>query len=116
MLRLIRALRAQFQKLPPPMRTMIELLPLVIALSAFLNLPRVGREAVNSVTLSEFFGDADTLAILGLIGVATVGIVGMAWLIYLFSQATWDDPREALYRDELAPESENNAAGTTASE
>ncbi|MCB9437198.1 MAG: hypothetical protein H6673_09435 [Anaerolineales bacterium] len=95
----MRAIRKQLQKLPPPMRTMVELLPLVIALSAFLNLPRVGRDAVNSVSLAEFLESANWLSIAAFGGIVLVGATGLAWLVFLFSQATWDDPRDALYEN-----------------
>lgn len=95
----MRTMRNQLKKLPPPMRTMVELLPLLIALSAFLNLPRVGRETINSVSLVEFLGNANGLAIMALGGIIFVGGVGLVWLLFLFSQATWDDPRDALYEN-----------------
>jgi hypothetical protein len=72
-----------------PLKTLIEILPIVIALTAILSYSTIRNVTdVALVTpLSEVLGGVP-LWVAGLMGlVALVGVLGMGWLIYVFSRA-----------------------------
>ncbi|MBE7555337.1 MAG: hypothetical protein HS126_30165 [Anaerolineales bacterium] len=72
-----------------PLKTLIELLPVIIALTALLSYSTI-RNVTNVALvtpLAEVLGGVP-LWVAGLMGlVALVGILGMGWLIYIFSRA-----------------------------
>jgi hypothetical protein len=72
-----------------PLKTLIELLPLLIALTAIFSYSTI-RNVTNVALitpLNEVLGGVP-LWVAGLMGlVALVGLLGMGWLIYLFSRA-----------------------------
>lgn len=72
-----------------PLKTLIELLPLLIALTAIFSYSTIRNVTdVALVTpLTEVLGGVP-LWVAGLMGmVALVGLLGMGWLIFLFSRA-----------------------------
>ncbi|GAB4410039.1 MAG: hypothetical protein Fur0044_03660 [Anaerolineae bacterium] len=82
---------AEVEKARPrwPLKTLIELLPLLIALTAIFSYSTI-RNVTNVALitpLNEVLGGVP-LWVAGLMGlVALVGLLGMGWLIYLFSRA-----------------------------
>lgn len=72
-----------------PLKTLIEILPLLIALTAIVSYSTIRNVSnVALVTpLPEVLGGVP-LWVAGLMGlVALVGMLGMGWLIYIFSRA-----------------------------
>ncbi len=72
-----------------PLKTLIELLPLLIALTAIFSYSTIRNVTdVALVTpLNQVLGEVP-LWVAGLMGmVALVGLLGMGWLIFLFSRA-----------------------------
>lgn len=72
-----------------PLKTLIEILPILIALTVFFSYSTIRNVSdVSLVTpLSEVLGGVP-LWVAGLMGMITlVGFLGMGWLIYLFSRA-----------------------------
>ena len=72
-----------------PLKTLIEILPLIIALTAIFSYSTIKNVAqVDLVTpLEEVLGGVP-IWVAGLMGmIAIVGVLGMTWLIYLFSRA-----------------------------
>lgn len=72
-----------------PLKTLIEILPLIIALTAIASYSTIRNVSnVALVTpLQEVLGGVP-LWVAGLMGlVALVGLLGMGWLIYIFSRA-----------------------------
>ena len=72
-----------------PLKTLIEIIPIVVALTAVFSYSTIKNVSnVNLVTpLEEVLGGVP-IWVAGLMGlVALVGIMGMGWLIYIFSRA-----------------------------
>jgi hypothetical protein len=72
-----------------PLKTLLEILPIIIALTAMLSYSTIRNVSnVALVTpLTEVLGGVP-LWVAGLMGlVALVGVLGMGWLIYVFSRA-----------------------------
>jgi len=72
-----------------PLKTLIEIIPIIVALTAVFSYKTINNVSeVSLVTpLSEVLGGVP-LWVAGLMGlVALVGLLGMAWLIYIFSRA-----------------------------
>lgn len=72
-----------------PLKTLIEILPVIIALTAIFSYSTIKNVAdVNLVTpLEEVLGGV-SIWVAGLMGmIVIVGILGMTWLIYIFSRA-----------------------------
>lgn len=72
-----------------PLKTLIEILPLIIALTAVFSYSTIKNIThVDLVTpLEEVLGGVP-IWVVGLMGmIAIVGVLGMAWLIYIFSRA-----------------------------
>ena len=72
-----------------PLRTLIEILPVIIALTALFSYSSVRQVTdVELVTpLTQVLGDVP-LWVAGLMGlIVIVGMLGMGWLIYIFSRA-----------------------------
>lgn len=72
-----------------PLKTLIEIIPIIVALTAVFSYSTIKNVSnVNLVTpLEEVLGGVP-IWVAGLMGlVALVGIMGMGWLIYIFSRA-----------------------------
>lgn len=72
-----------------PLKTLIEILPLIIALTAIFSYSTIKNVTdVDLVTpLEEVLGGVP-IWVAGLMGmIAIVGALGMTWLIYIFSRA-----------------------------
>ena len=72
-----------------PLKTLIEIIPIIVALTAIFSYSTIKNVSnVNLVTpLEEVLGGVP-IWVAGLMGlVALVGIMGMGWLIYIFSRA-----------------------------
>jgi hypothetical protein len=72
-----------------PLKTLIEILPLIIALTAIFSYSTIKNVAdVDLVTpLEEVLGGVP-IWVAGLMGLITVvGVLGMGWLVYIFSRA-----------------------------
>ena len=72
-----------------PLKTLIEILPLLIALTAIFNYSTIKNVTqVELVTpLSQVLGGVPAW-VTGLMGlIALVGMLGMGWLIYIFTRA-----------------------------
>ena len=72
-----------------PLKTLIEIIPIVVALTAVFSYSTIKNVSnVNLVTpLEEVLGGVP-IWVAGLMGlVALVGMLGMGWLIYIFSRA-----------------------------
>lgn len=72
-----------------PLKTLIEILPILIALTVFFSYSTIRNVSdVSLITpLSEVLGGVP-LWVAGLMGMITlIGFLGMGWLIYLFSRA-----------------------------
>ena len=72
-----------------PLKTLIEILPVIIALTAIFSYTTIKNVTdVNLVTpLEEVLGGVP-MWVAGLMGmIALVGVLGMAWLIFIFSRA-----------------------------
>jgi hypothetical protein len=72
-----------------PLKTLLEILPIIIALTAILSYSTIRNVSnVALVTpLAEVLGEVPPW-VAGLMGlVALVGVLGMGWLIYIFSRA-----------------------------
>ena len=72
-----------------PLKTLIEILPIIIALTVFFSYSTIKN--VSDVALitpvTEVLGDVP-LWVAGLMGlILLVGVSGMGWLIYIFSRA-----------------------------
>ena len=75
-----------------PLKTLIEILPVVIALTVFFSYSTIKNVTqVNLITpLQEVFG-AVPLWVVGLMGsIMLVGCLGMGWLVYIFTRAPVD--------------------------
>jgi hypothetical protein len=72
-----------------PLKTLVEILPLTIALTALFTYSTIKNVAeVDLVTPLEQVLDGVPMWVTGLMGlIAVVGALGMLWLIYLFSRA-----------------------------
>ncbi|MCL4301840.1 MAG: hypothetical protein KJ077_39460 [Anaerolineae bacterium] len=72
-----------------PLKTLLEILPIIIALTALLSYSTI-RNVTNVALvtpLAEVLGGVP-LWVAGLMGlVALVGVMGMGWLIFIFSRA-----------------------------
>jgi hypothetical protein len=72
-----------------PLKTLIEIIPIIVALTAVFSYSTIKNVTnVNLVTpLEEVLGGVP-LWVAGLMGlVALVGLLGMGWLIFIFSRA-----------------------------
>jgi len=72
-----------------PLKTLIEIIPIIVALTAVFSYSTIKNVSnVNLVTpLEEVLGGVP-IWVAGLMGpVALVGMLGMGWLIYIFSRA-----------------------------
>lgn len=72
-----------------PLKTLVEILPVLIALTTFFSYTTIqGVSAVELITPLTTILDAVPLwiAIL-MIGISMVGILGMGWLIYIFTRS-----------------------------
>ena len=72
-----------------PLKTLIEILPIIIALTVFFSYSTIKNVTqVSLVTpLAEVLGDVP-LWVAGLMGlIAVTGFLGMVWLIYIFTRA-----------------------------
>jgi hypothetical protein len=72
-----------------PLKTLIEILPIIIALTALFSYSTIKRVSdVALITpLSEVLGGVPAWVV-GLMGlIFLVGFLGMSWLIYVFSRA-----------------------------
>lgn len=82
-------LPAQKPRLKWPLKTLIEILPLIVALTAIFSYSTIkGITNIDPIApLASVFGGVPLwIAILmGL--VAIVGVLGMGWLVYIFSRA-----------------------------
>jgi hypothetical protein len=72
-----------------PLKTLIEILPIIIALTVFFSYSTIKRVSdVALVTpISEVFGQVSLWIVLLMGLIFGVGLLGMGWLIYLFSRA-----------------------------
>ena len=72
-----------------PLKTLIELLPIIIALTAIFSYSTIKNVSnVSLVTPPEVVLGGVPLWVAGLMGlVALVGLLGMGWLVYIFSRA-----------------------------
>ncbi len=72
-----------------PLKTLIEILPVFIALSVFLSYTTIkGVTAVDLVTpLTTVFGAVPLWVTVLMLLIGTVGTLGMGWLIYIFTRA-----------------------------
>jgi phosphate/sulfate permease len=72
-----------------PLKTLIEILPIIIALTVFFSYSTIKNVShVTLVTpLSQVLGEVPlwVAVLMGLI--ALVGLLGMGWLLYIFSRA-----------------------------
>jgi len=72
-----------------PLKTLIEILPVIIALTAVFSYSTIKRvsDVVLITPLTEVLGGVPVW-VAGLMGlILMVGLLGMAWLIYIFSRA-----------------------------
>ena len=72
-----------------PLKTVIEILPIIIALTAIFSYSTIQNVAnVDLITpLEEVLGGVP-LWVAGLMGLITIiGVLGMVWLIYIFTRA-----------------------------
>jgi hypothetical protein len=72
-----------------PLKTLIEILPVIIALTALISYSTIKKVAdVSLITpLQEVLGGVP-LWVAGLMGLTLiVGLLGMGWLVYIFSRA-----------------------------
>lgn len=72
-----------------PLKTLIEILPVIIALTAIFSYTTIKNVTdVDLVTPLEEVLDGVPMWVAGLMGmIAIVGALGMTWLIYIFSRA-----------------------------
>lgn len=72
-----------------PLKTLIEILPIIIALTAIFSYSTIKNvSGVGLVTPLEQVLGGVPLWVAGLMGlVSLVGLLGMGWLIYIFSRA-----------------------------
>ncbi len=79
----------QKPRLKWPLKTLIEILPLIVALTAIFSYSTI--KAVTNIDpiapLSGVLGDVPLWIALLMGMVAVVGVLGMGWLIYIFSRA-----------------------------
>ena len=72
-----------------PLKTLIEILPIVIALSVFFSYSTI-KTVTNErlvTPLQEVLGDVP-IWVAGLMGMITLfGVLGMLWLVYIFTRA-----------------------------
>lgn len=72
-----------------PLKTLIEILPIIIALTVFFSYSTIKNvtDVALITPLQEVLG-AVPLWVAGLMGlILLVGLLGMSWLIYIFSRA-----------------------------
>ena len=83
-----------------PLKTLIEILPIIIALTVFFSYSTIKQVSdVALVTpLAEVFGQVPLWIVLLMGLIFGVGVLGMGWLIYLFSRAPISPDGEG-YRD-----------------
>ena len=72
-----------------PLKTLIEILPIIIALTAFFSYSTIKNISnVPLITPLTQVLDGVPLWVVGLMGlIFLVGIFGMGWLVYIFSRA-----------------------------
>lgn len=72
-----------------PIKTLIEILPLIIALTAVFSYSTIKNvTGIDPITpLTEVVGGVPVWVTILMVLVALVGCCGMGWLIYLFSRA-----------------------------
>lgn len=82
-------LPAEKPRLKWPLKTLIEILPLIVALTAIFSYSTI--KAVTNIDpiapLSGVLGGVPVWIALLMGMVALVGVLGMGWLIYIFSRA-----------------------------
>ena len=72
-----------------PLKTLIEILPVIIALTALFSYSTIRRVTDTALVtpLAQVLGDVPVW-VAGLMGmIVMVGMLGMLWLIYIFSRA-----------------------------
>ncbi|RME75529.1 MAG: hypothetical protein D6784_07765 [Chloroflexi bacterium] len=81
--------KAEKKRVKWPLKTLIELLPIIIALTAIFSYSTIRNVTnVSLVTpLPEVLGGVPVWVAGLMVMVALVGLSGMAWLIYIFSRA-----------------------------